>query len=898
MSLPASWKQFVVSESTSTILSFVTLREMVAVGLMLDHLARWFMVHPSETDQLLLQTSNQPPLFATGIGFNTRPVVKSPENNLYYFPKIYWKQTPELTDASTSTLVVRLFSQCDASLQSYIMSLHPEWTWAKYINEPSLILVETVPSLNDFLSVFSNEIDILDKTLEWIQPSDKWMNLYNGLHTQLRSSFSVLPIGLSPPVSIPYGAAQPLLHQLSEKETKLLTTFYQFNYYTSTDLSPEITKSATYAKHLELLDKYFKTRNPKILSGTSTLHQLYKSYYAPEQVPWLEYKNVERDNSPDILIPNRLCEYLVPVPNYNLSCVKPMFSNPSSYTFQSMEWKHRQWFLHCVLGLLVISCRNQPVEMSILLDIKDMNIRETLLHLLCNWFSSYTFYFFGVDTSLASPSNCRIQKEELNISNATKWVQDHPQKMMCVFTSIPEVYDYLSSVDKDTWTVFPMQVNTSTPVHTFWDGDLFYFPWNDLVGTNAFIITQSNKTTAYNSYWLEQHLNWNNVVRRNQIQSRADYPSSINVLWDTVYEYSIIKTYQERLGSNSTRTCVELMKDISIASGQVDKYQQKYCFELGYRPSPVIQKRWHDRIKPTEKKTVPSLVHKLYQQLIFQVPFELKQRWEKLYEKELPQVISKWEMTRKQEIAQICGSYCYDHIKYNLLREWLRSNHLLKEREGVSKEHLEARYSARIREIQSLGSMAKANSDTGFYPRSLLDFGGDKGVVASKMASIYKLSPGSAIVSDVPEWYGHKRERLYNNVTFQTLHSYRLPFEDGQFDTILSLMVLHHIDKVEITCQELRRIMKPGGLLFLREHDCENEDESRLIDIEHSLYELVLSTKTKQDTLEYLANYRAYYRPMKEWTKMLSRVGFQEVNLKYEPAKGYTKYAYRVYEAI
>ena len=194
--------------------------------------------------------------------------------------------------------------------------------------------------------------------------------------------------------------------------------------------------------------------------------------------------------------------------------------------------------------------------------------------------------------------------------------------------------------------------------------------------------------------------------------------------------------------------------------------------------------------------------------------------------------------------------------------------------------------------------MAKKNSETGFYPRSLLDFGGDKGVVASKLATIYKLAPGSAVVSDVPEWYGHKRERLYTNVTFQTLYSYRLPFEDGQFDTVLSLMVLHHIDKVEITCQELRRIIKPGGLLFLREHDCENEEESRLIDLEHSVYELVLSTKSKQNILEYLANYEGYYRPMNEWKKMLSQAGFQEVEHKYEPARGFTKYATRVYIAI
>ena len=111
-------------------------------------------------------------------------------------------------------------------------------------------------------------------------------------------------------------------------------------------------------------------------------------------------------------------------------------------------------------------------------------------------------------------------------------------------------------------------------------------------------------------------------------------------------------------------------------------------------------------------------------------------------------------------------------------------------------------------------------------------------------------------------------------------------------------MVLHHITQVDISCKELRRVLKPGGLLFLREHDCENEDESRHIDIEHSLFELVLSSKSKQETIEYLANYDAEYRPLKMWTKMLSKAGFKELDLKYESPDGYTKYAYRVYEAV
>jgi ubiquinone/menaquinone biosynthesis C-methylase UbiE len=518
-----------------------------------------------------------------------------------------------------------------------------------------------------------------------------------------------------------------------------------------------------------------------------------------------------------------------------------------------------------------------------------------------------------MDTQKASPSNCQIRKEKLTESSAKKWSQEHPQRLVIAVTSDDKVYQVISSEREGNWGVLPFKLSSKT-VQTYWNGSIFYICWGGLAEQEAILITNRKETKEYHSQWLEQHLNWNNAVRRNELQSRADYPSNVNVQWDTVYEYTILQTYltylQETEDVPSSGSVVKTMKEISIASGNVDKYQQKYCFEIGYRPSPVVQKRWHDSIQPfslhanaskepVELKTLPTVVFQLYKQLIRYLPFELRERWEKMYEKEVVnKVIKTWERTRQLEIAEICGMYCYDHLKYQLLRDWLKSNHLLKSQEGVSKQHLEARFNARVREIQALGNQARSKSEQGFFPKTLLDFGGDKGGVASKLATVYNIPPGEAIVSDVPEWYGHKRERMFSNVTFQTLYSHYLPFSDGQFDVVLSLMVLHHISQVDISCKELRRVLKPGGLLFLREHDCENEDESRLIDIEHSLFELVLSSKSKQETIEYLANYDAEYRPLKTWTKMLSKAGFKELDLKYESPDGYTKYAYRVYEAV
>ena len=44
-----------------------------------------------------------------------------------------------------------------------------------------------------------------------------------------------------------------------------------------------------------------------------------------------------------------------------------------------------------------------------------------------------------------------------------------------------------------------------------------------------------------------------------------------------------------------------------------------------------------------------------------------------------------------------------------------------------------------------------------------------------------------------------------------------LPFEDGEFDALLMLDLIHHLDRVEHTLREALRVLKPGGRLLVFE---------------------------------------------------------------------------------
>ncbi|HEX4072135.1 MAG TPA: class I SAM-dependent methyltransferase [Planctomycetaceae bacterium] len=59
--------------------------------------------------------------------------------------------------------------------------------------------------------------------------------------------------------------------------------------------------------------------------------------------------------------------------------------------------------------------------------------------------------------------------------------------------------------------------------------------------------------------------------------------------------------------------------------------------------------------------------------------------------------------------------------------------------------------------------------------------------------------------------------RLGEWIKLQHLDAKRLPFENGQFDVVMSNSIIHHIPAPEECLAEMVRVVTPGGLLFGRD---------------------------------------------------------------------------------
>ena len=105
---------------------------------------------------------------------------------------------------------------------------------------------------------------------------------------------------------------------------------------------------------------------------------------------------------------------------------------------------------------------------------------------------------------------------------------------------------------------------------------------------------------------------------------------------------------------------------------------------------------------------------------------------------------------------------------------------------------------------------------------SLLDCGCGPGTITLGFAEV--VSPGHVTGMDVEESQVEiarsNAETLgLSNATFETSNIYELPYDDNSFDAAFSHGVLEHLSEPIKALQEMRRVLKPGGVIGIRAAD-------------------------------------------------------------------------------
>jgi SAM-dependent methyltransferase len=95
----------------------------------------------------------------------------------------------------------------------------------------------------------------------------------------------------------------------------------------------------------------------------------------------------------------------------------------------------------------------------------------------------------------------------------------------------------------------------------------------------------------------------------------------------------------------------------------------------------------------------------------------------------------------------------------------------------------------------------------------------------------------------------------------------------GGFDLVTLFMSLHHLRDPGAMLAQVRRLLRPDGLLLIREHDSESRRMDALIDVLHGMYARVWSNPPEMP--QFCGAFRAWYRSRSEWRRKLERQGFE-----------------------
>ncbi len=82
----------------------------------------------------------------------------------------------------------------------------------------------------------------------------------------------------------------------------------------------------------------------------------------------------------------------------------------------------------------------------------------------------------------------------------------------------------------------------------------------------------------------------------------------------------------------------------------------------------------------------------------------------------------------------------------------------------------------------------------------------------SKGSAIWTVDPSKEVLADVEAALDRESARL---VRFAVASAESLDFSDDFFDVVVSVMVLHHIERLQPALKEMARVLRPGGRLVI-----------------------------------------------------------------------------------
>lgn len=186
-----------------------------------------------------------------------------------------------------------------------------------------------------------------------------------------------------------------------------------------------------------------------------------------------------------------------------------------------------------------------------------------------------------------------------------------------------------------------------------------------------------------------------------------------------------------------------------------------------------------------------------------------------------------------------------DEAVYQFLRTATDSKEKIRGLTDAEKAWSLKRGKKRADEIFKACKFADLDVDTNMSTKSYLDIGCGDGSITIALGRLICGGDDNASNRIHGIDYLERESKLqHTGFTFHGQNSLaKLPFKDGSQDVVTCLQVLHHSSNIAHTLNEINRVLKPGGILIIREHDTDGPEIEALCDIEHGLWRVLRQTR-------------------------------------------------------
>ena len=155
-----------------------------------------------------------------------------------------------------------------------------------------------------------------------------------------------------------------------------------------------------------------------------------------------------------------------------------------------------------------------------------------------------------------------------------------------------------------------------------------------------------------------------------------------------------------------------------------------------------------------------------------------------------------------------------------------------------------------------------------------LDIGCGSGNKTNKFAQILNLDYKNVYGADINTWGPYNQKEYTHKFNFAHINNGKIDLDDNSIDFASCILMLHHVQNLEILLSDIKRILKPNGILLVIEHNNYDDYDNLILDLLHMLYGY-LYDKNNRYLIE--PDYALYYNSF-IWDYIMDKNGFKILN--------------------